>query len=260
MVIACVDETIAKDIYNIIGTKMSFPSEKEEGIVPFEYLGIVKDYNGVGIQQISHYTEMNCQNYIQRLNRTHGWDPQDKTSPSDDEPTTSAASVDISVNENVPNLLTKPEQLKDSLLSNYSQNQIVPVLSNSIEKMYKEPDTKEGSPAHKALEVKMGFTYCTLLGELIYTYITCCPDIGYTITTLFKFSCAPGIYHYKLLQMVAKYLQVTAHWSICFKRSKPLTLSLKMITSEDSFSLLVMISLMIVLSRNSLMLIPTLTS
>ena len=61
--------------------------------------------------------------------------------------------------------------------------------------MYKEPGTKEGSPAHKALELKMAFTYCTLLGELMYAYITCCPDIGYAITTLSKFSCAPGIYH-----------------------------------------------------------------
>ena len=59
----------------------------------------------------------------------------------------------------------------------------------------------------------------------MYAYITCCPDIGYVITTLSNFSCAPSIYHYKLLQMVAKYLHVTAHWGICFKRSKPLTLS-----------------------------------
>ena len=115
MVTACVNEKTAKDIYNIIGEKMSFPSEKEEGIVPFEYLGIVKDYNGVGIQQTSHYIEMNCENYIQRLNRTHGWEPQDKASPSDDESTTAAAaSVDIPVNENILNLLTKPEQSKDS--------------------------------------------------------------------------------------------------------------------------------------------------
>ena len=66
---------------------------------------------------------MNCENYIQRLNRTHGWEPQDKDSPIDDESTiAAAASVDVPVNENVPNLLTKPEQLKESLPSNYSPN------------------------------------------------------------------------------------------------------------------------------------------
>ena len=136
MVTACVNEKMAKDIYNIIGAKMSFPSEKEEDIVQFKYLGIVKDYNRVGIQQTSHYIKINCQNYIQGLNRTHGWDPQDETFPSDDEPTTTAAaSFDIPVNENIPNLLTKPEQLKESLLSNYSQNRIVPIPSDNIEKM-----------------------------------------------------------------------------------------------------------------------------
>ena len=66
---------------------------------------------------------MNCQNYIQRLNKTHGWDPPEESSPTDDDPTIApAASIDIPVNENVPDLLTTPEQLKESLLSNYSRN------------------------------------------------------------------------------------------------------------------------------------------
>ena len=87
--------------------------------------------------------------------------------------------------------------------------------------MYKGTGPKEGVAAHKVLEDKTGFAYQTLLGELMYAYITCQPDIGYSIKTLSKFSCAPTEYHYKLLQMIAKYLQVTAHWGICFKRSKP---------------------------------------
>ena len=105
------NEKTTRYIFNIIGTKMSFHSEKEEDIIPFEYLGVVKYYNGVDIKQTSHYIEMNCENYIKWLNKTHGWEPQDKASPSDDEPTiTAAASVDIPVNENVPHLLTKSEQ------------------------------------------------------------------------------------------------------------------------------------------------------
>ena len=66
------DEKTAKDIFNIIGTKMSFASEKKKGIVLFEFLGVVKDYNGVDIKQTSHYIEMSCENYIQCLARTHG--------------------------------------------------------------------------------------------------------------------------------------------------------------------------------------------
>ena len=66
------DEKTAKDIFNIIGTKMSFVSEKKKGIVPFEFLGVVKDYNGVDIKQTSHYIEMSYENYIHCLSRTHG--------------------------------------------------------------------------------------------------------------------------------------------------------------------------------------------
>ena len=32
--------------------------------------------------------------------------------------------------------------------------------------------------------------------------------------------------------MIAKYLQVTAHWGICFKQSKPLSLTKKDYTKE----------------------------
>ena len=91
---------------------------------------------------------------------------------------------------------------------------MVPIPSVSIERMYKETGPKEGVNAHKILENKMGFAFRTLLGELMYAYITCRPDIGYSVTTLSKFSCAPSEYHYKLLQMVAKYLIKTSHWEI----------------------------------------------
>ena len=101
---------------------------------------------------------------------------------------------------------------------------MVPIPSDSIEKMYKETGPKEGVAAHKLLEDKMGFAYWTLLGELMYAYITCRPDIGYFVTTLSKISSAPAEYHYKLLWMVAKYLLMTAHWEIWYKRSKPLPL------------------------------------
>ena len=175
-------------------------------------MGVLDDYNGVDIKQTSHYIEMNCESFIKRLNKTYGWEPKDQGSPTVGKPTSAAdTSVDVTVNENVPTLLTKPEQLKDPLLSNYSPNRIVPILSDSIEKIYKEPVIKEGSPAHKALEHSMRFFYRTLIGELMYAYITCLPDIRFTITTLSKFSCAPGSYHYKLLRMVAKYLQATSY-------------------------------------------------
>ena len=39
-----------------------------------KFLGVVKDYNGVGICQNEIYIKMNCANCIQRLLKSHGWD------------------------------------------------------------------------------------------------------------------------------------------------------------------------------------------
>ena len=53
----------------------------------------------------------------------------------------------------------------------------------------------------------------------MYAYVTCCPDIGYAITTMSKFSTKPSKYHYKLLKGIAKYLQDTKEWGIKYTRS-----------------------------------------
>lgn len=58
----------------MIGKKIQFDTEKEQGIVPFEYLGIVKDYNGVDVLQCKHFIQMSCGNYLRRLLKSHGWD------------------------------------------------------------------------------------------------------------------------------------------------------------------------------------------
>jgi len=57
-------------------------------------------------------------------------------------------------------------------------------------------------------EQKCDFGYRTLLGEMMYAYVTYCPD-----TT-------PTLLHYQYLKHVAKYLRATKHWSIRYKRSK----------------------------------------
>ena len=57
---------------------------------------------------------------------------------------------------------------------------------------------------------------------MMYAYITCQPDIWYTVTTMSKFSSAPTAYHYKLLKEVGKCLHSTIGWSIKFKQTKHL--------------------------------------
>ena len=58
----------------MIGTKIQFQSERDKGDIPFEYLGLVKDYNGTDLVQTKKYIEMNCSNYINRFLKSHGWD------------------------------------------------------------------------------------------------------------------------------------------------------------------------------------------
>ena len=97
------NEKTAKDIFNIIGTKMSFTTKRKKGIVPFEFLGVVKDYIGVDIKQRSHYLEMSYENYIHCLSRTHGWKLAVDTKDS------AAASVKVLTPENDSQLLTKKD-------------------------------------------------------------------------------------------------------------------------------------------------------
>jgi hypothetical protein len=53
------------------------------------------------------------------------------------------------------------------------------------------------------------FSYCQVLGELIYAYIIL--DIGYAITFLSCFATAPAEEHYKALKDIAKYLASPHH-------------------------------------------------
>ena len=59
----------------------------------------------------------------------------------------------------------------------YDHHKIVPIPSNSIEKMYQEVGTKESTTHHQEIETKIDFSYCTLLGEIMYVYMIyyfCC--------------------------------------------------------------------------------------
>ena len=51
-----------------------------------------------------------------------------------------------------------------------------PFPSDCIDQMYSEEGPLENTTAHLALEKKKGFNYRTLLGELMYAYITCQPQ------------------------------------------------------------------------------------
>jgi len=133
---------------------------------PFSYLGLVKDFNGVDIEQSIEYIQISCANYIDCVLTTHNW--------------TTAANMKPSL---------KP---------------VGPLPVDAIQKIYQELGPAEGTAEHQALEETCGFGDWTLLGEMMYEYVTCRPDIGYAITIMSKFSTTPTLLHYQYLKHVAK--------------------------------------------------------
>jgi len=79
----------------------------------------------------------------------------------------------------------------------------------------------ENTPEHKTLEAEQGFGYRSVLGEILFAYVLCRPDIGYAVTTLAKFSTAPNALHYKSLKHLAIYLHQTQDWGIVYWRMEP---------------------------------------
>lgn len=172
--LACKTEAIAKDIYDRIGRKLQLAGERKP---PFVYLGLVKDFNDVDVHQCQSYIELSAETYIWRLLNSHGWETP-------------------SPNESVTEM-------------------VAPLPTSAVEQIYTcAAGPEEHTEEHAAKQKKHGFSYRNLLGELLYAYVTCRPDIGYACVTLSKFSNSPSDTHYHLLKGVAKYLRfsLTFHY------------------------------------------------
>jgi len=140
--------------------------------------------HGYDVLQTRDYIKLSDESYIRRLLKAHGWD-----NPSPCE------------SSNKP----KPP-LHESDVANLFNLAAGPV---------------ENTPEHKALEAEQGFGYRSVLGEILFAYVLCRPDIGYAVTTLAKFSTAPNALHYKSLKHLAIYLRQTQDWGIMNWRSEP---------------------------------------
>lgn len=83
---------------------------------------------------------------------------------------------------------------------------ITPLPMDTLHTISTQTGPVEGTPEHQDLETKKGFSYRTLLGEIMYAYVSCRPDIGYPITLMSKCSSSPSANHYDKLKNIAKYL------------------------------------------------------
>jgi len=79
----------------------------------------------------------------------------------------------------------------------------------------------EGATKHKQIEQDVGFSYCQVLGELIYTYIVSRIDTGYAVVFLSRFSTALAKEHYLSLKGVCKYLHHTKNWGLIYWHMTP---------------------------------------
>ena len=71
---ACSEEAIAKKLTHTIGKKIWFKAEEEQNNLPIEFLGLVKDYNGVDIKQTSRKIKMHAKAYLEHFLQANGWD------------------------------------------------------------------------------------------------------------------------------------------------------------------------------------------
>jgi len=147
-----------------------------------KYLGLIKDFNGLDVAQHSDAIKLSCEKCINRVLTTHGW-----LKPS-------------------PPVPSKPS---------------APLPVDAVTSLYAHEGPPENTAEHAALAAKYGFDYRTLLGELLYAYVKCRPDIRYATITLSKFSTCLHDHHFAMLKKVAKYLRATKDWGIIYRRSQP---------------------------------------
>jgi hypothetical protein len=177
--IATPDPEIARYIYDRIGKKLQLPGETEASFVDE---GLVESFNGVDVLQTQHYIKLSCSTYIRRLLAAHHWSTPQATE------------------------------------SKIGSCPFEPFPESDHHAVYTTPGFAENTVEYASLAKEMGFSYRTLLGELLYAYITARPDIGYAIATLAKFSTSPAKIHYHRLKGVALYLRNTVDWGIIYWR------------------------------------------
>ncbi len=146
--------------------------------------GMYQRYNGIDIFQARDHVIVSCESYLDRLFQTHGWD-------------------------NPRHADKEPEKA-------------VPLNPAVAARLQKLEGPKEKTAEAQEIARRHGFAYRNVLGELIYAYVICRLDIGYSICMLARFSDAPHDEHYKALKGVCKYLRATKHWGIVFQRPVPL--------------------------------------
>lgn len=70
-------------------------------------------------------------------------------------------------------------------------------------------------------EKEFSFTYCQAVGEIIFTMVTCSPDISYPIIKLSQYCTKPACIHFEALKRLHQYLKATKDHGIFYWRKQP---------------------------------------
>jgi hypothetical protein len=84
--------------------------------------------------------------------------------------------------------------------------------------------SEEGNPDEKvqqALAKKMGFSYCSGIGQLVYAMICCRPDLSFATVKLSQHNTCPGKVHYDGVRHALKYLYQTRSEGLYYWRTTP---------------------------------------
>ena len=126
----------------------------------------------------------------------------------------------VNIEQSNTHIMISCQSYIDQMLCWWNNNKKKPLknispLSDSCPKtIFQECGPDEGTINAFKLEFSQGFGYHTLLGEMMYVYVTRHPDIGYAITFMSKFSTKPPKSHYKLIKGITKYLRETKDWGM----------------------------------------------
>ena len=134
--------------------------------------GLVTLYNGPDIIQTRDYIKVSCETYIDRISNIHldhGWM---KSYLMSDRPTP---------------LPTTPQFMK------------------ALQTDDADPDPI----AQRNLEKKMGFSYRSGIGQLVYAMVCCRPDLSFATVKLSQHNTCPRKVHFEGVQHALKYLYQT---------------------------------------------------
>lgn len=139
-------------------------------------------YNGVNVEQTKHYVKLSCESYIDKICDKH--------------------------------------------LQNWMRAFVVPPLHPTplptASGFAKSFLSAVGTPDNQAdLEKRMGISYRSGVGELIYALVTCRPDISHAVVRCAQNCVCPHEVHYHGVKHVLKYLFLTKSEGLYFWRETP---------------------------------------